>query len=134
MSGERELIEEYFRVVWMEGHWERVHEHLAPDYANHGSVTGLDSTSIEDGRRVDAAMRAVFPDIVFELPRVVAGEGWAARHWTAEATHQAEFLGIAATGRKVHMQGMVFSRIEGGKIKEEWRIVDNAGLIEQLRQ
>jgi predicted ester cyclase len=41
-------------------------------------------------------------------------------------------MGIAATGRRVHLQGMVFSRIVDGRIAEEWRIIDSAGLLAQL--
>lgn len=133
MAGERELVEEYFRVVWMENNWNRVHEFVAPDYINHGSLSGHPTTTIDDSRNLVAAMKAVFPDLRYEAPLVIASDGWAARHWRATATHAGEFMGVPATGRRVELQGMVFSRIEGNKIKEEWRIVDNAGLLEQLK-
>jgi steroid delta-isomerase-like uncharacterized protein len=129
-----ELVREYFRTVWVEGQWDRVHEFVSETFVNHGSVSGMPSASIEDARVVDAQMRAVFPDIEFTLARVVAEDGLVARHWTAVATHEHEFMGIPATGRRVEMQGMVFSRIADGRITEEWRIVDNAGLLEQLRR
>jgi steroid delta-isomerase-like uncharacterized protein len=132
MAGERELIENYFRVVWMEGNWDRVHDFVASDYVNHGSLSGHPTTSIDDSRRLVAAMEAVFPDLKYDLPVVVASDGWAARHWRAKATHQGEFMNVPATGERVELQGMVFSRIVDGKIREEWRIVDNSGLLEQL--
>jgi steroid delta-isomerase-like uncharacterized protein len=118
----------------MEDNWDRINEFVAPDYVNHGSLSGHPTTTIEDGRNLVIAMKAAFPDLRYEAPRVVAGEGWAARHWRAVATHRGEFMGTPATGRRVELQGMVFSRIEGNKIKEEWRIVDNAGLLAQLSE
>jgi steroid delta-isomerase-like uncharacterized protein len=133
VTRERELVETYFRVVWMDGNWDRVHEFVAQDFVNHGSLSGHPTSTIEDSHQLVLAMQSVFPDIEYALTRVVANDGWAARHWTAIATHRGEFMGIPATGRRVELQGMVFSRIEDGKIKEEWRIVDNAGLLEQLR-
>ena len=92
----------------------------------------MPSTTIEDGRRIEEQGRRAFPDIRYSLAHIVADEGWVSRHWTAEATHEGDFLGVPATGRRVHMQGMVFSRIENGRIAEEWRVIDTAGLMQQL--
>jgi steroid delta-isomerase-like uncharacterized protein len=128
----RELIERYFQVVWIEGNWDRVYEFVAPDFVNHGSFPGYPTTTIEDGRRVDEAGRRAFPDIEFTLARVVASGDMAARHWTATATHRGEFMGVPATGRRIFMQGMVFSRVAEGRIREEWRVIDSAGLMQQL--
>ncbi|WP_101438291.1 ester cyclase [Amycolatopsis echigonensis] len=128
----RELVRKYFDVVWIGGDWSRVGEFVAPDFRNHGSFPGMPATTIEDGRRVEEQGRLAFPDIVFQLVHIAADEEWVARHWAADATHAGEFFGVPATGRKVHMEGMVFSRIADGKIAEEWRIIDTAGLMKQL--
>jgi steroid delta-isomerase-like uncharacterized protein len=127
-----DLIRTYFEVVWVRGEWDRVYEFVSKDFINHGSYPGMPSTNIEDGRRIDEAGRKAFPDIQFSIAHLAADEDWVARHWTAEATHRGEFLGIPSTGKRVHMEGMVFSRVEKGKIAEEWRIVDTAGLMQQL--
>lgn len=129
----RRLVTEYFRTVWMRGNWERVGEFVAPGFVNHGSFPGMPSTNIADAQRIDTQTRAAFPDLTFSLPRVVADGDLVARHWTAEATHTGEFMGVPATGRRVHMQGMVFSRVVDGGIAEEWRIIDSVGLLDQLR-
>lgn len=128
----RRLVEEYFRVVWIEGQWDRVYEFVAPHFVNHGSFPGYPTTTIEDGRRVDEQGRRAFPDIEFTLARLVADGEMVARHWTALATHRGEFMGVPATGRRIFMQGMVFSRIAEGRIVEEWRIIDTASLMQQL--
>ena len=41
-------------------------------------------------------------------------------------------MGIPATGRTVAIQVTDIARIEGGHLKEHWKIVDAAGLIGQL--
>ena len=128
----RELVEQYFDVVWINGDWDRVYEFVARDFRNHGSLPGMPATTIEDGRRIDEEGRRAFPDIQFSIAHLAADEEWVARHWAADGTHEGEFLGIAATGRRVHMEGMVFSRIENGKIAEEWRVIDTAALVQQL--
>lgn len=41
-------------------------------------------------------------------------------------------MGIAATGRQVKVNGMVLSRFEDGKIVEEWEILDQLTMFQQL--
>jgi len=41
-------------------------------------------------------------------------------------------MGIAATGKQVMVNGMVLSRFEDGKIVEEWEILDQLTMFQQL--
>jgi steroid delta-isomerase-like uncharacterized protein len=52
--------------------------------------------------------------------------------WTATATHQGEFMGIAPTGKRFTVTGICMHRISGGKIVEEWEQWDTFGLMQQL--
>ncbi len=47
-------------------------------------------------------------------------------------THKAEYMGIPATGNKVHMAALHLSKIVDGKIKEWLAIEDYLGLMQQL--
>jgi hypothetical protein len=47
-------------------------------------------------------------------------------------THQGELEGLDPTGRRVESTGIVLSRIEGGKIAEDWANFDDLGLMRQL--
>ena len=51
---------------------------------------------------------------------------------TFRRTHQGEFLGVPATGRTVSAWVMVISQMAGGKVAEEWQLVDGLGLMQQL--
>ncbi len=59
------------------------------------------------------------------------GELWAS-HWTMTGTHQGEFNGIPATGKKVTVSGMSIWKIVDGKNVEEWEIVDTMSMMQQL--
>jgi steroid delta-isomerase-like uncharacterized protein len=52
--------------------------------------------------------------------------------WTASATHQGEFMGIAPTGKRITVTGISIHRIADGKIIEEWQQWDTLGLMQQL--
>ena len=47
-------------------------------------------------------------------------------------THQGELEGIAPTGRRVESTGIIISRIEGGKLAEDWANFDDLGLMRRL--
>lgn len=78
------------------------------------------------------AMLAAFPDIhhTFDL-EVVAGD-MITTVVTAHGTHQAEFLGIPATGKQVHFMVLGIDQVVDGKIVKHWALPDWMGLIAQL--
>ena len=49
-----------------------------------------------------------------------------------EGTHTGTFMGIPATGKKVHVEYMDIWRVGDGKIRENWVVMDIAGLLIQL--
>lgn len=88
-----------------------------------------------DAAGYKAAMLAIlagFPDAHFRIDDIVAeGDKVAARH-TLQGTHQAEFQGIPATGKKAHVSAIVMFRIENGAAVELWLNADLMGLMQQL--
>jgi steroid delta-isomerase-like uncharacterized protein len=78
------------------------------------------------------AMRTGFPDIVFSIQEQIAEHDKVASRFEWTGTHNGEFLGIPATGRPVRVWGIVFDRLENGRIKETRIIMDTLGLMAQL--
>jgi steroid delta-isomerase-like uncharacterized protein len=77
-----------------------------------------------------ADLRKAFPDLRVEveiLATTVDRVAWVRTH---RGTHQADFMGVPASGRIVTWQTMVVTRYEGGKVAEEWGVSD---LGERLR-
>lgn len=87
---------------------------------------------VEGIKDVIRGMRTAFPDMHWTiLEQVAEGEKVVTRfEWTG--THEAEFLGVPATGRPVRVWGVVIDRLEGGKIKETRIIMDALGMMVQL--
>ena len=50
--------------------------------------------------------------------------------WTG--THNGEFFGVPASGRKVSVWGMVIDRLEDGRIKDSRILMDAFGLMRQI--
>jgi predicted ester cyclase len=72
------------------------------------------------------------PDIRHEIQDVlVSGSAEAARA-VVTGTHERDFGGIAASGKRFKVDQGLFARIEDGRIIEAWEIVDTASLMRQL--
>ncbi len=126
------IVRRYVEEAFNQGNLAVIDELFAPDYVNHGSIPGQPVQDREGMKRVEQVTRAALPDIRFQLDHVVASGDLVAHHWTATATHTGTFLGIPPTGRRFTAAGMVFTRIQDGKIAEQWRIVDVFGMLQQL--
>lgn len=87
---------------------------------------------LEGLKDVLRGMRAAFPDIHYSTEEQIAeGDKVLTRfEWTG--THRGEFLGVAATGRRVTVWGMVLDRLVDGRIKETRIIMDMLGMMIQL--
>ena len=126
------VVRRYFEEAFNRGNLAVIDELFTPDYVNHGSIPGQPVQDREGMKRVERATREVLPDIRYAITYLVARGDWVAHHWTAEATHSGPFMGVPPTGRRFSAAGMVFTRLRGGKIAEQWRIVDVFGMLQQL--
>jgi steroid delta-isomerase-like uncharacterized protein len=90
---------------------------------------------VPDPQRVargSAAMADAFPDLrTAEADSVKEGDKVAFR-WLLSGTHEGEFMGVAATGRRVEVMGMDIVRVADGEIVEHWGEFDAVGLLRQI--
>jgi steroid delta-isomerase-like uncharacterized protein len=76
--------------------------------------------------------REAFPDLRIEIDELLVADDATVLEFTMTGTHRGELLGIAPTGRRVNVNGMIRSRFRDGRIAEEWEILDQLSLLEQL--
>ena len=76
--------------------------------------------------------QAAFSDkVCVDEARLFMGE-WAAAFGRQEATHSGEFMGVAATGKRIEIRYMDFWKVEDGKITDNWVMVDFPYVLAQL--
>jgi len=73
-----------------------------------------------------------FPDYHVKNDIEVADENWVAATGFLTATHQGEWLGIAATGKPVKMRYSDFWLVKDGLFVENWVMVDDVDVLRQL--
>jgi predicted ester cyclase len=69
--------------------------------------------------------------VCIDEARIFMGE-WAAAFGRQEAVHSGEFMGIAATGRRVEIRYMDFWKVVDGRIVDNYVSVDFAWVMKQL--
>jgi steroid delta-isomerase-like uncharacterized protein len=71
-------------------------------------------------------------DARWDVHAMIASGDTVVFRWSGSGTHNGELLGIAATGRKAHVDGIWMLRIADGKIAESWNCWDILGMLQQL--
>lgn len=83
-------------------------------------------------QRLFAMYHAAFPDLHLEVDDMFGDGDKVATAFTLTGTHEGEMMGMPPTGKRVSIHGIIHSRVQGGRIVEEWELVDFAALLEQL--
>lgn len=79
------------------------------------------------------AWRDAFPDFATSIEQVVAEGDWLAARLKHTGTHRGQYLGIAPTGRRVTFTSLVFNRVEGGVVVENFGLHDHDAIRDQLQ-
>ncbi len=76
--------------------------------------------------------QAALPDLHVKIDDLICTDKQAVLLFTLTGAHENELMGIPATGRQVNINGMTCSRFENGQIIEEWELLDQLTLLQQL--
>ena len=107
-------------------------DHLADGFVEHEQLPGLEQSK-EGVRQLFSMYRAAFPDLRMEPEDVLASGEKVVARVLATGTHQGEFLGIPATGRRIEVAVIDIMRFgEDGLVHEHWGLFDSLGMMQQL--
>ncbi len=112
---------------------------LAPEFIAANSIhheLGDVPPELQGGPRAIAQFLGLylraFPDLRLTFEDALADRDRVVTRWRMEGTHDGPLMGIAASGRRIKVEGIRIDRIEGGKIAESWMQWDTLGLLEQI--
>lgn len=97
-------------------------------------------TAQVNGHKVDLAghkelaahFYAAFPDLNHVIEDTVADAEHAAVRYVLHGTHEADFMGIKPTGKRITAEGISILMITDGKVTESRGVVDMHGILQQL--
>jgi steroid delta-isomerase-like uncharacterized protein len=126
----KEIVRRLNVEPW-EGNIGVIDELVSSGYVGH-DPSGPEQRGPEGVKEFVTAYLAAFPDGRITIDEQLAEGDVVASRWTGRGTHQGELMGIPATGKQVTVSGITISRIENGKVIEEWTNWDTLGMLQQL--
>ena len=92
-----------------------------------------DIRGLEEAKQFVSMYQTAFPDLNATVEDVIAEGDKVVTRVTLRGTHQGEIEEFGPpTGRQIESKGITISRIEGGKIVEDWDSYDNLSVMQQL--
>ncbi len=118
--------------LFAKGDLTRLEELTAPNFINHGQTGGDPNAGRENLKTAITRVRAAFPDLAYTLEHEVLDGELVLHHVTARGTQTGAILGHPPTGKPASWTEMHLMRFAGGKMTEQWGVVDRLGLLQQL--
>jgi steroid delta-isomerase-like uncharacterized protein len=125
------LFRRLFENAFNQGTFAVVDELVASNGVTHSVAWGMPHNR-EGLKQLIALFRSAFPDLHCTVDDEISAGDKVAAHWTMRGTHKGPFLGNPPTHRPIVVQGISFARTENGQIAEEWTLLDQMGMLQQL--
>jgi steroid delta-isomerase-like uncharacterized protein len=131
MSHSNEVtMRRYIEEVVNNGNLSLLDEIIHPDYVFRSPAQELHG--LDNLRSLFSTYRSAFPDLHVEIEELVAGGDKAVIRFNLSGTHEGDLMGIEATGKPVKINGMTLSRFDNGRVIDEWELLDQFDLYQQL--
>lgn len=124
-------VRRLFDRAFNHGDLTTVDELVSPDLITHLPGWGLPAGRL-GLKQMIANLRAAFPDLLCTIEDEIREGDRLAAHWTMRGSHQGPYFGSRPTGRAVAVQGFIFARMANGRVVENWILVDQVSLLQQL--
>ena len=79
-----------------------------------------------------AGFLVAFPDLHFTMEDQLVDGSLVAFRWRASGTHTGPLGPVAATGKRVTIDGLIIDRVADGKVQERWEQFDQTLMLQQL--
>jgi steroid delta-isomerase-like uncharacterized protein len=127
------LVRRFFEEVYNRGNLEVADELMAPDFVDHDMLPGQQS-GVEGYKRSVAEQHDTSSDLRFSIEDMIAeGDKVVTRSIGSGIHDRGELMGVPPTGKRITVSNITITRVEGGKIVEEWTESDTLGMMRQLR-
>jgi steroid delta-isomerase-like uncharacterized protein len=126
------IVRRLYEEVWNKRRLEIVDQLLSPSHALSDPIVSGSQIGPELYKRRVVEFTAGFPDLRFTIEDMIAEKGKVVVSWIFSGTHQGDFMGIPASGRKVSVEGITIHCVTNGKILDSFARWDALGLMRQL--
>ena len=115
-----------------EGDMDSFKEIIDTSFVNHTAPPGVPKGPDGIVYFFNHLLKPAFPDLVVSINDQVAENDKVTTYKTFIATHQGEFFGIPASGKKVLMEVIDIIRLKNGRFTDHWSVVDWQAVMQQI--
>ena len=126
-----DLMRGIYEVI-ASGDADRADELLAEDLIEHEDQPPGSPQGREGFKNFVRRVNAGFPDLECHIEDMTADGDKVLARARLTGTHQGEFMGIPATGKRVEFEVIDIGRFENGKGVEHWGVSDAMALMAQI--
>ena len=120
----RQILEEWYRRVWIEGDLDAIDEMFCPDTQASGLLPEM-QMGPDEFRELVPMFLDMVEDVHVSLDKVMEDDDWAAALYSMQVTD-------SATGKPVVGSGQLFARFNGDKMVETYNSFDFMSFFEQI--
>jgi predicted ester cyclase len=127
----REVVRRFFDEFMNERKLDKVEDYVTRNWVNHDpSLTTMEG--YEGARQLVRTLTGGFPDMKIRIEDIIAEGDRIAVRFSFVGTHKGDFMGAAATGKKVNASACGIFRVQDGRLAENWVVFDALGLAKQI--
>ena len=126
----KEMTHRWIIGLWDENNFDLIGEMTAEGWTF--GVNQLDPYGADTFPEAVSMYRKAFPDMKNTIEEQVVEGDVVVTRGTTRGTHQGPLDEIPATGKKVAVPWVIFTRFKNGRIVEDWEIFDEHGFFKQL--
>jgi steroid delta-isomerase-like uncharacterized protein len=123
----KDLVRRFYREAIGERDSSACERLLSVDFVHNGEPRGR----VGQRQAVDYLL-AAFPDLRHQIELILAEDDLVAARQRWTGTHEGEFLGLEASGRRVEFTSTAVLRVRDGLIAQAWDEIDAAAILRQL--
>jgi steroid delta-isomerase-like uncharacterized protein len=127
----KDLMRRFYDEVLSNGDLDRISEICAEDVVDHEAPPGMPQ-GIEGVKAFVQMIRGGFPDLRATVEDALTEGDRTAARVKFTGTHDGEYMGIPASGRRIEIETIDIIRVADGKCVEHWGITDNMSLMQQI--
>jgi steroid delta-isomerase-like uncharacterized protein len=124
------LVNRFFEGV-NAGDLSVVDDLLTDDFVEHEEFPGIPANKA-GVKQFFEMFRTAFPDLRMERKETLADGDLVCVRSITTGTHENEFMGVPATGKRIEVEGFDMVRIPDDRITEHWGAFDAMTLMQQV--
>jgi len=125
------LVRRLFDQAFNQGNLAIVDELFSADLSTHMAGWGMPGNRLGIKQMI-ANLRSAFPDMHCTIENKIVERDQIAALWKFHGTHIGVYFGNRPTGKTIEVQGFICARIKDGQFVENWILIDQMDLLQQL--